>query len=95
MTESVTSPFSECVDFLVQNIDLDPYFKEYFQWAQEHEIPTVILSGGMRPIILAILRNLIGDDAEKIDIICNEVEARPGKSIDEESGWQIKYHDDR
>ena len=89
MTESVTRPFPECVDFLVQNIDLDPHFKEYFHWALENEIPTVILSGGMRPIILAILKNLIGDDAEKMDIICNQVEAKPGMSIDQEGGWQI------
>lgn len=95
MMDSVTKPFPECVDYLVQNIELDPHFKEYFHWAQEKEIPTVILSGGMRPIILAILKKLVGDDAEKMDIICNEVEARPGMSIDQQGGWQIRYHDDR
>ena len=95
MMNSVTKPFPECVEFLVQNIELDPHFKEYFAWAQENGIPTVILSGGMRPIVLAILKNLIGEDAEKMDIICNEVERRPGMSIEQEDGWQIKYHDER
>lgn len=95
MVDSVTKSFPECVDYLVQNIELDPHFKEYFHWAQENGIPTVILSGGMRPIILAILENLIGEDVQKMDIICNEVEAKPGKSIDQEGGWTIKYHDDR
>lgn len=93
--DSVEKPFPECIDFLVENIELDPHFKEFFQWTQEHQIPTVILSGGMRPIIKAILKNLIGEDAEKMDIVCNEVEARPGKSIDQPGGWTIKFHDDR
>ena len=93
--ESVTTPFPECIDCLVKNIKLDPHFQEYLHWALENEIPTVVLSGGMTPIIKAILQNLVGDDAEKMDIVCNDVEAVPGKSIDQEGGWQIKYHDDR
>ena len=95
MMESVTKPFPECVDYLVENIKLDPYFNEYFQWALKNEIPTVILSSGMEPIIRAILKNLVGLDHDKLDIVSNEVEARPGMAIDQEGGWQIKYHDDR
>ena len=95
MMDSVTTPFPQCIDYLVENIKLDPYFNEYFQWALKNEIPTVVVSSGMEPIIRAILRNLVGPDAEKMDIISNEVEARPGKSIDQEGGWQIQYHDER
>ncbi|KAF2164818.1 hypothetical protein M409DRAFT_56193 [Zasmidium cellare ATCC 36951] len=94
MMDSVTKPFPECIDYLVQNIKLDPGFQEYFQWALKNEIPTVVVSSGMEPIIRAILKNLIGPDHDKLDIVSNEVEARPGKSIDQEGGWQIKYHDD-
>ncbi|TKA66655.1 hypothetical protein B0A55_08052 [Friedmanniomyces simplex] len=94
MMDSVTKPYPECIDYLVENIKLDPYFNEYLQWALKNDIPTVIVSSGMHPIIKAIMKNLVGEDAEKIDIISNEVEARPGKSIDQEGGWQIKYHDD-
>jgi len=94
MMDSVTKPFPECIDYLVENIRLDPYFNEYFQWALKNEIPTVILTSGMEPIVRAILKNLVGPDHEKLDIVSNEVEARPGKSIDQEGGWQIKYHDD-
>ncbi|KAK0259308.1 hypothetical protein LTR91_006037 [Friedmanniomyces endolithicus] len=94
MMDSVTRPFPECIDYLVKNIKLDPYFNEYLQWALENDIPTVIVSSGMHPIIKAIMKKLVGENAEKIDIISNEVEARPGESIDQEGGWQIKYHDD-
>ena len=93
--DSVTKPFPECIDYLVKNIGLDPHFNEFFQWALKNEIPTVVLSSGMEPIIRAILKNFLGPDHEKIDIICNDVVPRPGRSIDQESGWQIKFHDER
>lgn len=93
--DSVTEPYDKCIDLLVKSIELDPGFKEYFQWSLENKIPTVVVSSGMEPIIRAILKNLIGPEHEKLDIVSNDVEARPGKKINEEGGWQIKYHDDR
>jgi len=95
MLDSVKKPFPECIDYLVQNTKLDPGFNEYFQWALSQNIPTVVVSGGMEPVVRAILKNLIGPDHEKLDIVSNDVEARPGKTIDQEGGWQIKYHDER
>lgn len=94
MMDSVKTPFPECVDYLVKNIKLDPYFNEYFQWALANNIPTVVISGGMTPIIRAILKNLVGKDADMLDIVCNEVEAREGMTIDQNGGWRIRYHDD-
>ena len=94
MLDSVKKPFPECIDYLVQNIKLDPGFKEYFEWALANGIPTVVVSSGMYPIIRAILKNLIGPDHDKLDIIANDVEPREGKSIDQEGGWKIKYHDE-
>lgn len=94
MMDSVKTPFPQCIDYLVENIKLDPYFNEYLQWALANEIPTVIVSGGMTPIIRAIMQNLVGKDADKIDIVCNEVEAREGMTIEQEGGWRIRYHDE-
>lgn len=94
MLDSVKKPFPDCIDYLVENIKLDPGFKEYFEWALAEGIPTVVVSSGMVPIIRAILKNLIGPDHDKLDIIANDVEAREGKSIDQEGGWKIKYHDE-
>lgn len=95
MMDSVTTPYNECVDLLVKNIKLDPRFNDFFRYALANNIPVVVLSSGMTPIIRAILSNLVGPDADKIDVVCNEVAVRPGKkTIDEEGGWQIVYHDD-
>ncbi|WPH04440.1 putative phosphatase [Acrodontium crateriforme] len=94
MMDSITTPFPECIDFLVKNIKLDPHFNEYFQWALANNIPTVVVSGGMEPVIRAILKNLVGPDSDKLDIISNDVMAREGMTIDQKGGWQIKYHDE-
>lgn len=94
MMDSVKLPFPECIDVLVKNIKLDPGFQEFFEWALENNIPTVVVSSGMEPIIRALLKALIGKDHHKLEIISNDVEARPGKSIDQAGGWQVKYRDD-
>ncbi|QIW98981.1 hypothetical protein AMS68_004499 [Peltaster fructicola] len=94
MMDSVTAPYPECIDLLVKNIKLDPYFNEYFQWSLKNNIPTVVVSSGMEPIIRAILKNLVGPDHDKLDIVSNDVAARAGKTIEEKGGWEIKFHDD-
>lgn len=94
MMDSVTQPYDKCIDMLVENIKLDPGFNDYFQWALSNNIPTVVLSSGMEPIIRAILKKLVGKDHHKIDIISNDVKARPGKTINEEGGWEIVFHDE-
>ncbi|KAF2265728.1 hypothetical protein CC78DRAFT_615574 [Lojkania enalia] len=92
MMESVTRPYSECIQILCDNIKLDPYFAEFFQWSLENNVPVVVLSSGMEPIIKALLKKLIGPDAEKMQVIGNYVKARPGKTINEEGGWEIVFH---
>ncbi|SCU90727.1 LAME_0E09802g1_1 [Lachancea meyersii CBS 8951] len=89
MLESVKTPFPECVKLIEQNIDLDPGFKDTFEWAQENDVPIVVISSGMRPLIKALLTRLVGPEAiEKIDIVSNEVE------IDDDEQWRIVYKDD-
>lgn len=95
MMDSVSKPYDQCIEYLVANIKLDPYFNDFFQWSLKNNIPVVVLSSGMEPIIRAILKNLVGPDHEKIDIVSNNVKPRPGKSINEENGWELEFHDDR
>ena len=57
-------------------------------------IPIVILSGGMQPIIRALLDALLGPGWD-IQIVSNEVGPRDGKTINEKGGWRIEFHDDR
>ncbi len=91
MMDSIDLPFDQCVQYLVDNIKLDPGFAEFFSWSLENNIPVVVLSGGMEPIIHAILNKLVGSNANKIQIIGNNVGARPGKTINEKGGWEIVF----
>ena len=54
MMDSVSKPFHECIDYMVENVELDPHFNEYFQWAIKNKIPTVVVSSGMEDVIRAI-----------------------------------------
>ncbi|KAG9240982.1 HAD-like domain-containing protein [Calycina marina] len=94
MMDSISLPFDKCIQTLVDNIVLDPYFKEFYEWSRENNVPVVVLSGGMTPVIKALLAHLVGEGAEHIQIVSNDVAPREGKSINEESGWQIVFHDD-
>lgn len=97
MMDSIKTPYSKCIQTLIENIKLDPGFKEFFEWARENNMPVVILSGGMEPIIRALLVHLMGEkEASEIQIVSNQVEVREGhKSLDEEGGWNIIFHDER
>jgi len=100
MLDSVKTPFSKCIKELVANIKLDPYFNDFYKWSLENNVPVVVLSSGMVPIIRALLTHLVGPEADKIDIISNQVKPRKidGKILDDwenkEGAWEIDYHDD-
>lgn len=94
MLDSIPTPFNQCVDILLENIVLDSGFRAFYDWAKANNVPIVILSGGMTPIIRALLDKLIGADSSWMQIVSNDVGARPGKSINEESGWEIVFHDE-
>lgn len=96
MMDSIKLPYNQCIDLLLKNVQLDPYFKEFYLWAKANNVPIVVLSGGMEPIIRALLKHLLGEaEANDFQIVSNNVKARPGKSINDEGGWEIVFHDDR
>lgn len=96
MLESIKTPYDECIEILKKNMKLDPYFEEFYYWAEKNNVPIVILSSGMRPIISALLEKFLGHEPKShLTIVCNEVIPRDGKDINSEGGWQIKYHDER
>lgn len=94
MMESVKTPFPDCIRLLRENIKLDPYFKDFYQWSRTNKVPVIVLSSGMTPIIRSLLVHLVGPEANDIEIVSNEVEDKPGKTKDQEDGWQLKFHDD-
>jgi 2,3-diketo-5-methylthio-1-phosphopentane phosphatase len=94
MISSIPTPFDECIEILKRDIKLDPGFKEFYIWAQENNVPIVILSGGMQPVIRALLDTLLGP-GWNIQIVSNDVAPREGKSINDKNGWKIQFHDER
>ncbi|KAG6030498.1 hypothetical protein E4U41_007818 [Claviceps citrina] len=93
MMDSIKTPFNECIDLLLRNIKLDPGFKDFYDWSRENNVPIVILSGGMMPVIRALLDKLLGPGWD-IQIVSNDVRPREGKSINDQDGWTIEFHDD-
>jgi 2,3-diketo-5-methylthio-1-phosphopentane phosphatase len=91
MMDSISMPFDQCTQLLLDNIKLDPHFAEFYQWSLENNIPVVVLSGGMEPIIHALLKKLVGPTADKMQIVGNYVAARDGKNINEDRGWKINF----
>jgi 2,3-diketo-5-methylthio-1-phosphopentane phosphatase len=91
MMASVKAPYNECIKLLIQNIKLDPGFKDFFYWSLENNVPVVVLSSGMVPIIRALLAHMIGPDAEKIQIVANSVEYKAGKGPDDEDAWDLVF----
>ncbi|KJA17613.1 hypothetical protein HYPSUDRAFT_70606 [Hypholoma sublateritium FD-334 SS-4] len=78
--------FEECKEILRQNIKLDPGFKDFYAWCKENDVPVIIVSSGMAPLIRAVLSNLIGDaDAADIEIIANDVYVFP------DGKWEIQF----
>lgn len=92
MMNSITTPYDQCIQYLLDNIKLDPGFAAFYTWALANNIPVVVLSSGMTPIIEALLKKLVGPDADKIQVLANFAEPREGKSsVNEEAGWQIVF----
>lgn len=94
MMDSVKLSYDQCIKLLVENIKLDPGFKEFYAWARQNNMPVVVLSSGMVPIIRALLVHFLGPEGHDIQIVANNVAPREGKSINEEGGWQIVFHDE-
>jgi 2,3-diketo-5-methylthio-1-phosphopentane phosphatase len=95
MMDSIDRPYSECIQFLVDNVKLDPYFRNFLKYADSINMPVIILSGGMTPIIKGLLKALVGSDADNIQIVSNHVKLRDGyQNLDESGGWEIEFHDD-
>lgn len=96
MLDSIKTPYNECIEYLKKNMKLDPYFVEFYHWSRENNVPIVVLSSGMIPVISALFEALLGGKPDDhLYIVANEVESRDGKDINSEGGWKIKYHDDR
>ena len=73
---------------LTLDISLDPGFAEFYDWTLTNNVPVIVLSSGMEPIIRALLAKFIGPKANSIPIISNTVE------ISADESWKIIFRDD-
>ncbi|KAI9872052.1 MAG: hypothetical protein M1823_008274, partial [Watsoniomyces obsoletus] len=96
MLDTWNMPFSRVLQILSENISLDPHFKDFMTWARENDVPVIVLSSGMAPVLKMLLKQLVGEDLiTDIEIIANDTRTIPPKnSLDEANGWTIKFHDD-
>ena len=67
---------------------MDPGFAAFYDWTLKNNVPVIILSSGMEPIIRALLAKFIGSKAEGIPIVSNEVD------ISSDGSWQIIFRDE-
>uniref|UniRef100_A0A060TCI5 ARAD1D39468p n=1 Tax=Blastobotrys adeninivorans TaxID=409370 RepID=A0A060TCI5_BLAAD len=89
MIDSVPLPFPECIEYLKEHVQLDPGFVDFYQWASENNVPVVVVSSGMEPIIRALLTKLVGEKAaQNIQIVANDVDLR------EDGTWNVKFRDE-
>lgn len=78
--------FDECKELLKRSITIDESFREFYHWCKANDVPVIVVSSGMAPLIRAVLSKHIGDkEANEIEIISNDVEIQP------DGKWQIKY----
>ncbi|EJD45323.1 hypothetical protein AURDEDRAFT_114161 [Auricularia subglabra TFB-10046 SS5] len=83
---SVPLKFEECKQIMVRDIRIDPSFADFEAWCRAHNVPIVIVSSGMEPLIRAVLTSQVGaDDAARIDIIANSATVEP------DGKWDLKY----
>lgn len=71
--DSISTPFNESIDAVVQNIKLDPHFKYFLSWSISQNIPMVVLTGGMALVLRTLLRHLVGSEIENLEIFSNDV----------------------
>ncbi|KAJ6437484.1 prolyl aminopeptidase (secreted protein) [Purpureocillium lavendulum] len=93
MMDSVALPFETCIEVLIQNIQIDPGFQDFYAWARESGVPIVVLSSGVEPIIRALLNKLLGSKWD-IQIVANTIEPRDGESTQHKNGWKMQFRDE-
>lgn len=74
MIDAIKTPLDHNLKVLEETIQLDPGFKQTFEWSQENNVPLIVVSSGMHPIIKHLLTKLLGEEnIDKIEIMANDV----------------------
>jgi len=76
---------------------IDPYFSSFYDFCLQRSIPFTVLSSGLDYFINPVLMKFIQQshpEAKDMDVVCNKLVLKPGKTLDDEDGWTIEYRDD-
>ena len=72
----------------LEHCQFDPHFQEFYNWSLSQEIPLVILSSGLKPIINHFLTKHLTDGLHhSTKVIANDLQIHP-------TYWEILYLDD-
>lgn len=93
---SINHSLEECIEFQCKFIELDQQFATFYRWAKASNIPVIILSGGLRPLIRALLAKLLGpEEASEIELLSNEVETVEADiDVHRCRKWKVRLHDE-
>lgn len=79
-----------CIEYLLQNVKLDPGFSDTIEWCVANDIPLIVVSSGMDVIIETLLKKLLRPQLHPfIQVYSNYVE-----SPNSAGSWNIVYRDD-
>jgi len=94
--DSITYPWPTCMKQVLPFVEFDPQFASFYKWATSNNIPVVILSAGLKPMISDILHQFLGPEAENIEVIANDIALREEFSsiCDDAAKWEVKFWDD-
>ncbi|KAJ3258205.1 hypothetical protein HK103_004023 [Boothiomyces macroporosus] len=76
--------FEEAIE-IVDDIQFDPFFKEFYQWVQEKKYPMTVLSSGLVPLLEHFFKRELKE--YDLELVANGLKIHP-------SHWEIIYLDD-
>ncbi|EMR11577.1 hypothetical protein PNEG_00021 [Pneumocystis murina B123] len=81
-------PLTEGIDIIMQELEIDPGFYNFYDFCLNFSIPFWIISSGLHPLLKAALSKFLGVEmAEHIRIIANDVE------VTSNGIWKPIWHD--
>ncbi|KAJ4302697.1 hypothetical protein N0V90_001587 [Kalmusia sp. IMI 367209] len=93
---SLNHSLEDCIEFQRKTIHLDAGFRTFYDWAKASNVPVVILSGGLRPLILALLGKVLREaEIPEVELFSNEVEhSHDNITADFRRNWSVRLHDE-
>lgn len=77
MWGSLTIPLEDGFEMMKSQLEIDPKFKEFYEFCSQNRIDFHVISAGLRPILRKVLDTFLGaQESAKIDIVANDADIR-------------------